>query len=233
MKKTRLMLIVPAMLVFGCDDTTSKGSTDMAMKGPADIAMAPPVDMAMIPAAPKLGTQIDRMGRPAINTAATNPFDLMLPSGGKDATKDAYNKDSDPTKWVANWKNIIRVNIAIFDGADTVCGNQLAADMTKTDPTRYDTLATVLADDRLWINTKNTMCQLYLGVEANALGVPGTATQCGGRTLTESTIDETYTALVVGLGGFKMDGTFAVTAGVPKDPDGMQSMTFPFLASPN
>ena len=52
------------------------------------------------PAKPTLGTQIDRMGRPAVNTALSNPFELL--AGTADAAKDAYNASADPTACVGS-----------------------------------------------------------------------------------------------------------------------------------
>src|SRR5205823_5971237 len=51
------------------------------------------------PAAPVPGALIDRMGRAAVNTAVTNPFDLVAGST-VDTTKNAYNSNKDPSTWV-------------------------------------------------------------------------------------------------------------------------------------
>jgi hypothetical protein len=45
---------------------------------------------------PALGAQVDRMGRPAINTAANNTFNTNAVAA--DAAKDAYNA-APSTKW--------------------------------------------------------------------------------------------------------------------------------------
>lgn len=54
--------------------------------------------MCANPAMPSTsGALMDRMGRPAVNTALTNPFDLYKPQGAATetdgVTKDRYNKD--------------------------------------------------------------------------------------------------------------------------------------------
>lgn len=53
--------------------------------------------MCATPAMPSTsGALMDRMGRPAVNTALTNPFDLYKPQGTAETdsvTKDRYNKD--------------------------------------------------------------------------------------------------------------------------------------------
>jgi hypothetical protein len=183
------------------------------------------------PPAPSIGAQIDRLGRGTINVAVTDPFDIT--AAGQAGTRDAYNADDNEAGWTSKWVADLETILAIYDGADGTCGNQLLADMTKTDKTRYATLATVLADDRLYLDTSKTACATYLGVELNAVGVANS--DCGGRTPNEQVVHVMYTAATVGAAGFMQDGSFAVTDGVPADGDGTgASLTaFPFLAAPN
>lgn len=237
--KTLPVTLLPFAMLLGCDSGTTPTTTDMAVTPMPDIAMAP-ADMAMPPAAPKLGAQIERMGRPTINVAATNPFDLDLSAANaaaktRDGARDAYNQDGDPTKWAANWAGVLGINLAVYDGADTVCGNQLLADANKMDRTRYAPLAGVLADDKLYLDTGKMSCGLYLAVEGNAVGL--TNSECGGRTPLHQVVHETYTALTVGAAGVAqgaMTGKFPITDGVDKDADGTASLTdFPFLTDPN
>jgi hypothetical protein len=169
------------------------------------------------PAPPTLGAQIDRMGRPAINTALNHTFDPNPMT--QNMAKDAYNADNQPTHWTTFIPEI-RANLAIYDGLDTVCGNQ-AGYATLTSPD-YQTLATVLAGDVLWLNTASTTCTQYLGVEFNALPNAVPNSDCGGRTLTEDTIDVTYNALA---GNAAMNGI--------KAPASAPSTTFPYLAAPH
>ncbi len=168
------------------------------------------------PAPPKLGTQIDRFGRPAINTALNHAFDPV--DATKGAAKDAYNQQSDPTTWTSNVKEI-SANLAILDSLDTNCGNQILA-MKPPAPGSYAALAGVLADDRVRVNTEGTTCSTYLAVEVNALGM--TNTDCGGRKLDYDVIDASYTTLAGA----------AVTDGVPPDAD-TKGTTFPYLAKPH
>jgi hypothetical protein len=169
---------------------------------------------------PALGAQIDRMGRPAINTAITDPFDATATT--HDMKQDSYNAATPST--ATAFKAAFLANLAILDGLDQVCGNQLAADKTKTDSSRYQPLATVLLDDQLYVDTSSGTCAVYLGVEANATGIiPNT--DCGGRTLTEDVVDVSYSVLATGM-------TTGVSDGVPAD-DKTVSATFPFLAAPN
>src|ERR1700687_2035032 len=179
------------------------------------------------PPLPVLGRQIDRMGRAAVNTALTDPFDTVA-GMTSDQVKDLYNASSDPTTWVSTWRDKIAINLAILDGLDGVCGNQLLAGGTAA-PGRYNTLAAILADDELYVNTANGTCGVggYLAVEANAAGVPGTSSDCGGRTPLHNSIDRTYSVLAAGA-------LTGVSNGITSDVDGnANDQTFPSLGSPN
>ena len=111
----RRMIVLMLFAVAGCGDDTSKTMLDMAT------ASNPP---------PKLGAQIDRMGRPAINTALSNPFDTVAGSS-TDAVKDAYNAESSPAMWQSKFRTNMEASLAILDAADTVCG-KLRGDQEKT-----------------------------------------------------------------------------------------------------
>ena len=183
------------------------------------------------PAPPKLSSnQIDRMGRACVNTAVTNPFfreGVEEEQAMHEEVLDAYNAATDSSRWDDMFSGEMAANLAILDSLDTVCGNQLlaAAGDDQPKPGRYDALAGVLADDVLYVNTASGVCQQYLAVEANALGI--TNTDCGGRTPLEDTIDTTYSLLAAGA----LSG---VTDGIDRDADGTASLTaFPFLDAPN
>jgi hypothetical protein len=88
-------------------------------------------------------------------------------------------------------------------------------------PSRYDTFATVLADDRLYLNTTSGSCSQYLGVELDAFNLAAND-ECGGRTITQDVIDVSYSALVVGNVVF-------VTDGVGSDNVSQSNDVFPFL----
>ncbi len=171
-----------------------------------------------IPTPPALGTQIDRIGRPAVSTALIAPFQSNATTKG--ALKDEYNAAA-PAAW-SGYAAEMSSNLAIYDALDGVCGNQLAAGATAT-AGRYGTLGAVLSDDRLWVNTASTTCTTYLAVEANATGILAN-TDCGGRRFGYDVIDITYSAVAIGaLAG--------VGDGITAD-DGMPAATFPFLAAP-
>jgi hypothetical protein len=200
------------------DGTTSDtgpadGGTHDAVTNDSGDAGAPPP--------PTLGTQIDRMGRPAINTALNHAFDSNQTTQG--AAKDTWNGDKDPTKWVASYQPEVAKNLAILDSLDSNCGNQPYA-QADAGADRYKTLSTVLASDMLWLNTGSAACTTYLAVELNATNVL-TNTDCGGRKLDYDVIDTTYSVVSgVGLSGFG-----DTIAAVPAKTNGT---TFPYLAPP-
>ena len=174
------------------------------------------------PLPPTLGAQIDRMGRPGVNTALTDPFNLNASMKG--AAQDAYNAAGAPSQWSASFAPRIAANLAILDSLDTVCGNQLLAGPSAASG-RYNTLATVLSDDQLYVNSGSGTCTTYLAVEANAVGIANT--DCGGRTPIVDVIDRTYSVLALGA----LSG---VTDGIAADADGGHSTTaFPFLRRAN
>ncbi len=139
-------------------------------------------------------------------------------------TKAAYNADSNPSDWAANWAGAIKLSLGIFDALDDQCGNQLGYGLL-TLP-NYGLLSQVLAGDALQVDTSKTTCSIYLGLELNATGAMAN-TDCGGRTLTENTIDTTYAGLV-GLPPVTGKG---VTNGITA-PAVAPSPTFPFFAPP-
>jgi hypothetical protein len=178
-------------------------------------------DAATFPAPPTLGAEIDRFGRPAVNTALDHTFDTDPTDKG--AAKDAYNANGDAGSWVAAYTSQFEANLAIYDSLDTTastngCGNQPFFGPADAGPAAYGTLAGLLADDRLWLNTATTSCTQYLGVELVATGkltAPdgGVPVECGGRTPSMDVIQTTYSIVAgVGLTGFGS----GVTASIAK-----------------
>lgn len=166
-----------------------------------------------------LGTQIDRVGRPAISTATVATFEANM--AAKDAKKNAYNGAA-PAMWTS-FAGDIETSLAILDSLDGTCGNQLAADQTSN---RYNFLAGVLADDQLYVNSMATECGVYLGLEAEVLGVVQAGEgKCGGRVPMDDVIDRSYSVLAVGA-------LMGVTDGVPMDAETHSVANFPFLAAP-
>jgi hypothetical protein len=93
------------------------------------------------------------------------------------------------------------------------------------DDTRYQTLATVLADDQLYVNINSGDCGTYLGLEVEVVGAVDVGVGgCGGRTPSDDVIERSYSVLAAGaLAG--IDDTIA-------GDDGEQTRDFPFLAPP-
>lgn len=177
------------------------------------------------PTPPALGNQMDRMGRPAINTALNKV--LTTDAAAKQAGKDAYNHDPTSSNWATQYGAEFASNLAVFDGLDNACGNQLL--YTATDSgSPYGTLAGALSSDWIIVDTTKTACS-YLGVEAPILGL-GTG-NCGGRALTDDVIDLSYSGLAAGVSGFP-GGAPAVGDDVDAN-DSAFTDTFPYLAVPH
>jgi len=257
-------LPVLALSMSACGGSSKKENPDLVssagdMANGQDLATNNNPDMNGFPAAPTLGAQIDRLGRPGVNTALTDPFwdDGTQTAAQHHMKQDAYNAVSDPTMWATSMPDGTNTTLTLFEGAlgayDSLngtgngtqandgCGDQLAFGAL-TGLAGYASLATVLVDDELYVNTASSTCSVYLGVEANALGV--TNTDCGGRTPNARVIDITYTALAVGSavtdttnGCITSTQTCAVSNGVLSDGDGSANQAsdtaFPFLGAPN
>lgn len=134
----------------------------------------------------RVNNQIDRMGRPAINTALIDLF------GANPSLTDAYNTNEDPSTW-QQYSAEMEFSLTVLDTLDGMPGNGLLPP---------DVLATVLAEDRLLIDTSQPLCDAYLAVE---LGVA----QCGGRTLQRDVIDDTFGAVVgPGVSDFVGDSNY-------------------------
>ena len=173
-----------------------------------------------IPGKPLVGMQIDRAGRPGINLLLTDPFDNLAAPMTKDNVQNSYNAAAS-----GNWNTFagpsyLPKNLAVFDSFDGVCGNQLLAGTLGAN--RYMALATLLADDRLYINANLGTCSNYLALEQ------GTAGDCGGYHPTVVAMDVTYNLLVSG----KATGTY--NNGVTADVDYGIALNaqFPFLGAP-
>ncbi len=176
------------------------------------------------PPPPAIGTtQIDRMGRPAINTAVTAPF---ADKAAHDTAQDAYNASASPANWKTQYTSVFAPNLGILDSLDGNCGNQLAAEGSEA-AGAYDALAGVLADDQLYLRTDKTTCALYLAVEADATLLTTNNGDCGGRTLTEDVIDESYSLLAVGAPSGVTDGVSGA------DTTARVTTTFPYLGAPH
>lgn len=168
---------------------------------------------------PSLGAQIDRMGRPAINTALIATFEADAVA--KDTAKDAYNAAGE-TSW-SSFEGELKKNLAILDALDTKCGNQLLAGAGAD---RYATLSSVLANDQLFVNTASGTCGVYLGLEGEFVGaLKAGEGGCGGRTPLDDVIDRSYSVLAAGI-------LTGVDDTITEDDAEHDLTTFPWLAAP-
>ena len=244
------------------------------LKAPADAPkpIDAPADALVFPAAPTLGTVIDRMGKPAVNTALNAVVDA---GAAKTAKKDAYNHAAlDPVTWgatvldaagtdvpypyastaqaLAPRRTVVgefKKYIGIFDTLDQNtpiphtaaggvandvggiggCGN--GALFNNPAGSFYTVLATVLADDELYLDTAKLTCNTYLSVEVDVIA--GAHSQCGGRTPSHDVIDSSYSLLASGANGFAgASFTPLVGDGVTVHADVSDSV-FPFLGTPH
>jgi hypothetical protein len=163
--------------------------------------------------------QVDRMGRPLTGNAMLAP---LAQDGTSDRLKEEYN--ASPTANADSFVPEIEKTLGLYDGFDGICGNGWLANQQPE--VRYRELAKLLADDRLWLNSRSTRCEKFMAVELAALdGDSAASTDCGGRTPLIDAIDA-YRSL---LAGGKSSG---VNDGVDRDERDHSISQFHFLAEP-
>jgi hypothetical protein len=234
-KMTTLFALAAATCLLACGDDLKVPDGHQAIDASTIDGAAPP--------APALGPQIDRMGRPAINTALNHTFDVN--AAAKAAAKDAYNQDTNVAGWPATWAVEFAKNLALIDALDAGtlvngCGNQILYNGSLTGggsaqgggSNSYLGLASILANDQLFLDTAKGTCTKYLAVEFGVVSGAGNAT-CGGRAPTYDVIDFSYSALALGITGFTMpalDPVFGDNVAVHGD---VSESAFPFLGAPH
>jgi hypothetical protein len=166
--------------------------------------------------------QLDRVGRPLTGNALLGTIGSPAVS---EKLKEDYNRATPAT--AARFVPEIEKGLAFYDGLDGKCGDQLLASKTVTDAGRYRELATLLADDRLWVNSAAAVCTRFFAVElAQLTGQSTLGNDCGGRTPTYSASNAYRSLLTSG----KPTG---VDDGLSRDEREHSSTTFPFLAAPD
>ncbi|MBA3541909.1 MAG: DUF4331 family protein [Deltaproteobacteria bacterium] len=228
---TSTLLLGALVGLVACGDNI--GASDPRVDAPKAIdAPLPP------PLPPTLGAQVDRMGRPAINTALNQTF--VAPTATTRAAKDTYNQDTAIATWAATNRAEFAKNLGIIDLLDKTavnpgCGNQVlynggagGAPMA----TSYFTLGSVLANDQLFVDTAKTSCTKYLSVEFEVALPAVVHTQCGGRTPTHDVIDVSYSALAAGLAGFSQTLDPIIGDGVAAHAD-LSDSVFPYFGAPH
>ena len=163
--------------------------------------------------------QVDRMGRPLTGNAMLSP---LAQDDMSDRLKEDYN--ASPTANADRFVPEIEKTLGLYDGFDGICGNAwLASQQTEV---RYRELAKLLADDRLWVNSRSTRCETFMAVEFVSLeGNSAAAADCGGRTPLSDAVDVYRSLLASG----KSSG---VNDGVDRDEREHSVSKFPFLAEP-
>ena len=168
------------------------------------------------------GRQIDRMARPfVVNTLlGVAPFSTDDASGVR---REEYNAllPADSAQFATD----LQKSLAFQDSLDGECGNQFLAESHES-PARYAKLASVFADDRLWVNSASRVCTQFLAVEVASLSNQEMLSQdCGGRTPTYDT-SNTWRSLLI-------SGTLTgITDGLNRDEHSPSATVFPFLAPP-
>jgi hypothetical protein len=169
--------------------------------------------------------QLDRMGRPFVGNTllGVSPFSDDQPSGDE---RQRFNTTT--VKGSAVYAPTIARSLAMQDSLDGTCGNQVLADRIRDPATRYQALARVFADDRLWVNTASQTCSQFFAVELAALaGRRQYAADCGGRSPVYDTPNVWRSLLVAGTtGGTHWDG-------LERDEHAPSATDFPFLAPPD
>ena len=179
-----------------------------------------------LPPRPPIGAPIDRVGRPLTANALIG---LLEPEEYGECRKEEYNRaaEADRAQFIPDLEH----GLALYDGLDGVCGNQWLADPGAPPAMRYRALATALADDRLWIDSRSPRCTRFLAVELAALpgatnaGDGAAGPDCGGRIPAHDTVDVLRSLFVLGK-------TAGVDDGIARDDREHSTTEFPFLAAP-
>ena len=166
--------------------------------------------------------QIDRAARPLTGNALLATLGTAEESN---ALKERYNRATPATgsPFVAE----IAKGVALYDGFDGRCGDSLLIDRNAPPARRYWPLARLLADDRLWLNSRSRTCTELFAVERAALnGESALAGDCGGRTINYDAVNVYRSLLANGTNSGIEDGLHA-------DEKVHSTSDFPFLAAPD
>jgi hypothetical protein len=166
--------------------------------------------------------QIDRAGRPLTGNALLG---TIASAEVSNQLKEQYNAATPAT--AAQFIPEIEKGLALYDGFDGQCGNQLLADREAAPANRYRALGTLLADDRLWVNSASSVCTQLFAVElGNLAGQTASRNDCGGRSPNYNAVN-VYRSLLA-------DGTTtSIDDGVDRDDHEHSAAEFPFLAAPD
>jgi len=197
----------PSSLIISVDrEVLTKGGTLLAVWGATTLA----------------GRQLDRQGRPLTGNALLGP---LADENVSYQLKEEYNAATPATG--ARFVPEIQKSLALYDSFDGQCDNQLLADRQAPAANRYRPLATLLADDRLWVNSTSGVCTQLFAVElANLAGRRELLGDCGGRSPNYDAVN-VYRSLLVDASNNSVDD------GVHRDERAHSATAFPFLAPPD
>lgn len=207
------------------------GPASNFLKGWTPTAIVVTIDLPLVAQGGKLlavwgatqqdGRQIDRAGRPLTGNALLGTIATEEVSN---ALKEKYNAATPATasQFVAE----IAQGLALYDSFDGACGNQWLIQKHAAPAARYRKLATVLADDRLWLDSGSSRCTQLFAVELAALGRGKQwRNDCGGRAPSYDAVN-VYRSLLA-------TGTIAgIDDGLVRDELPHSDTVFPFLAPP-
>jgi hypothetical protein len=168
--------------------------------------------------------QLDRLGRPLTKNSLLG-LTHTEKAGIDDEMKERWNRLTPQTsrEFIAE----LQTSLGFYDGLDGKCGNQWLADMKLDTPVRYQALATLLDDDRLWVNSASGRCTQLFAVELSSVGgrtdLDG---DCGGRAPIYNASNVWRSLLVNGA-------TTGTDDGLDHDEHRPSSTEFPFLAPPD
>ena len=166
--------------------------------------------------------QLNRVGRPLTKQALLGL--LVAPDEVADGLKERWNAATPATS--AEFIPELAKGLAIYDSFDGKCGNQMLAGQEAAPTARYRALATLLADDRLWVNSASSVCTQLFAVElASLAGQTGLKGDCGGRSPNYDAANVWRSLLVEGT-------TVGVDDGLDHDERKHSASVFPFLAAP-
>jgi hypothetical protein len=211
---------------------TDGGAATNFLAGWAPASLVVAVDLDMVAKhGPLLGIwattssqygQLDRMGRPLTGNALLG---TLATAEVSDKLKEDYNRATPAT--AARFVPEIENALGLYDGFDGKCGNQLLADRKAAGAGRYRALATLLADDRLWVNGASGVCTQLFAVElAQLMNQSALRSDCGGRAPTYSAANVYRSLLATGA-------PQSIDDGLMRDEHEHSSTTFPFLAAPD
>jgi hypothetical protein len=168
------------------------------------------------------GKPLNRAGLPFVKNTL-----LGIPFGADDASgvrRDQFNAALPTTsaQFIADFQK----SLAFQDSLDGQCGNQMLA-ASEESPARYQALATLFAENRLWVNSASTVCRQFFALElANLAGQKRFSSDCGGRSPTYDASNMWRSLIVAGT-------TTGITDGLHQDEHPPSATEFPFLAPPD